>query len=116
LEHLPEREAAIAELTRVLAPDGTLILGTPDYSRRLWRIIERLYGLAAPGGYAEEHITHYTDQSLVALLRAHGFCPVETRYIFGADMYVAFQRVTEMATSEHDAVLPVYSPRLEYVS
>jgi cellulose synthase/poly-beta-1,6-N-acetylglucosamine synthase-like glycosyltransferase len=32
------------EMVRVLAPGGVLILGTPDYSRWIWRVIERVYG------------------------------------------------------------------------
>lgn len=101
LEHLPDDRQVIAELARVLAPDGTLILGTPDYSRRTWRVLERLYGLAAPGGYAEEHITHYTRESLIARLARYGLRPAKVEYIFGADLFIAFERPDEPAVSTH---------------
>ena len=92
LEHVPDDSRVIEELIRVVAPGGRLILGTPDYSRRMWRVLERLYGIAAPGGYAEEHITHYTYESLTHLLARYGFRAVKTKYVFWADMFVAFER------------------------
>lgn len=92
LEHVPDDEQVIRELIRVLAPDGRLILGTPDYGRRSWRVIERLYDVAAPGGYADEHITHYTQASLVALLAKYGFQPKKVAYVFGSVMVIAFER------------------------
>ncbi len=93
LEHVPDDSQVIEELIRVLAPDGTLVLGTPDYSRRAWRVLERLYGLAAPGGYADEHITRYTQESLTALLARYGFRPAKVEYVFGADMFIAFEHM-----------------------
>ena len=57
----------------MLQPGGLLILGTPDYGTVGWRTIEPLYGFFAPGGYKDEHITHYTREGLVALCRDWGF-------------------------------------------
>ncbi|MDQ6833127.1 MAG: bifunctional glycosyltransferase/class I SAM-dependent methyltransferase [Chloroflexota bacterium] len=91
LEHVPDDSRMIEELIRVLAPGGTLVLGTPDYSRRAWRLLERLYGIVAPGGYADEHITRYTFASLTALLTRYGFRIAKVEYVFGADMFVAFE-------------------------
>jgi hypothetical protein len=55
-------------MRRILRPGGVLILGTPDYSTASWRVIERLYALLIPGGYADEHITHYTREGLIRML------------------------------------------------
>lgn len=99
LEHVPDDDRVIRELIRVLAPDGRLILGTPDYSRRAWRVLERLYGIAAPGGYADEHITHYTRERLIALLARHGFRAAKVEYVFGADMFIAFERTNHPAAA-----------------
>ena len=41
------------------------MLGTPDYDRWEWVWIEKAYGFAAPGGYADEHISHYTREGLL---------------------------------------------------
>ena len=57
---------------RALAPGGRLVLGTPDYARWEWVVTEKLYGLAAPGGYADEHIGHYTREELIARYTRHG--------------------------------------------
>jgi len=73
IEHIPAGEAPFKEMRRVLRPGGTLIIGTPDYATLSWRVIEALYRKAAPNGYADEHITHYTHASLVALLQSLGF-------------------------------------------
>ncbi len=54
----------LGELVRVLKLGGTLVVGTPDHATRSWRIIEPFYGALTPGGYKDEHITHYTQASL----------------------------------------------------
>jgi ubiquinone/menaquinone biosynthesis C-methylase UbiE len=77
IEHVVDDSALFAELTRVLRPGGLLILGTPDYATVGWRVIEPLYGVFAPGGYKEEHITHYTKASLERIAAQLGFDVVE---------------------------------------
>src|SRR3984893_1786684 len=72
VEHVPADERVFSELERVLEPGGRLILGTPDYDRWRWRALEWLYGRLAPGGYADEHITHYGRANLAAYLTARG--------------------------------------------
>src|SRR5207253_1704026 len=37
IEHIPRDSVDLSDMVRVLAPGGTLILGTPDYSRWRWR-------------------------------------------------------------------------------
>src|SRR5579884_1429253 len=56
IEHIPDTPDIFSEMRRVLRPGGTLVLGTPDYSRVSWLVLERIYGKVHPGGYAEEHI------------------------------------------------------------
>ena len=76
---------------RVLKPDGTLILGTPDYATVGWNIIEPLYGLLIPGGYHDEHITHYTRQSLTDVLVRNGFVHEDTAYIARSELIMRFR-------------------------
>ena len=92
IEHVPADPAIFMELDRVLRPGGLLILGTPDYATWSWPLIERLYGLAAPGGYACEHISHYTRAGIQGLLGAMGYDVVETRYVFGSELIVSAQK------------------------
>jgi SAM-dependent methyltransferase len=86
IEHVPDSPPLFEEMTRVLRPGGTLILGTPDYGRRLWWILEWLYGKILPGAYAHEHITHFSQASLAARLRALGFAIEELRYVGFCEM------------------------------
>jgi ubiquinone/menaquinone biosynthesis C-methylase UbiE len=86
IEHIPDRPAAFDELARVLRPGATLILGTPDYGRRLWRVLEWIYGKVLPGAYAGEHVTHFTRATLADRLRAHGFTIQDLRYVGFCEM------------------------------
>ncbi len=86
IEHLPADPALFQEMARLLKPGGRLIVGTPDYGGLLWPMIEFFYARLAPGGYADEHITHYTHQSLTELLRRYGFECKATAWVGRAEM------------------------------
>jgi hypothetical protein len=82
----------ISELLRVLAPGGRLVLGTPDYDRWEWVYMEKAYGFFKPGGYAEEHIAHYTYNGLVEYFAARGYVHEATRYILRGELILAFRK------------------------
>ncbi|HLI82032.1 MAG TPA: glycosyltransferase [Candidatus Binataceae bacterium] len=86
IEHVPFDDSLFTEMRRVLKADGTLILGTPDYATLGWRIIEPVYGFLIPGGYHDEHITHYTQSTLTDILQRHGFTVEESAYVGGSEM------------------------------
>ena len=86
IEHVPDRPEFFTEMNRVLRPGGVLVLGTPDYGRRLWHAIEWVYGKLLPGAYAHEHITHYTREGLAARLRAAGYEILDCRYVGFCEM------------------------------
>ena len=86
IEHIPDRPEILEEMTRVLRPGGTLILGTPDYGRRLWWVLEWLYGKILPGAYAKEHMTHFTQASLSHRLVRAGYAIQEIAYVGGCEM------------------------------
>ncbi len=86
IEHVTFDDTLFTEMRRVLKADGTLILGTPDYATLGWRIIEPIYGFLIPGGYHDEHITHYTQSTLTDILKRHGFELEETAYVGGSEM------------------------------
>jgi SAM-dependent methyltransferase len=86
IEHVPDAPELWTEMWRVLRPGGILILGTPDYGRRLWWILEWIYGKVLPDAYAHEHITHFTQEQLAGRLRAGGYEIVECRYVGRCEM------------------------------
>jgi len=86
IEHIPDAPTVFDEMTRVLRPGGTLILGTPDYGRWLWWVLEWIYGKILPGAYAHEHITHYTRATLAYRLTAYGYTIQDLRYVGFCEM------------------------------
>ena len=92
IEHIPEDEGVFRELHRVLKPGGTLVRGTPDYSRWQWNLVEWLYGKLMPGGYADEHITHYTYDSLVKILDRNGFDYLDHKYSLQGDLIITARK------------------------
>ncbi len=86
IEHIPDCRIVLDEMARVLRPGGTLILGTPDYGRRLWWVLEWVYGKVLPGAYAKDHITHFTRASLSQRLRTAGFTIQDVAYVGGCEM------------------------------
>ncbi len=95
IEHIRVDEQPFLEMSRVIRNGGHLVLGTPDYSRRSWLIIERLYKLFAPNAYGDEHITHYGAQQLIKLMAAHGFHLKKTEYVCNAEMICLFEKTSE---------------------
>jgi dolichol-phosphate mannosyltransferase len=86
IEHLPDDPAILGECHRVLRPGGTLVLGTPDYGRVLWSVLEWGHSRVLPGGYAHEHITRFTRRTLAERLRREGFEVLECRYVGSCEM------------------------------
>jgi dolichol-phosphate mannosyltransferase len=86
IEHVPDGPEVLGEIDRVLRPGGALILGTPDYGRALWWVLEWIYGKVLPGAYADEHITHFTRSELSARLRAAGYDISDCQYVGYAAM------------------------------
>lgn len=98
IEHLIAGDQPFREMRRVLKPGGHLILGTPDYGTLAWRVTEHLYRLAAPGGYADEHITRYTHAGLRSMLEEMGFRHLQTRYVGRAEMILLLQKTEQQGS------------------
>ncbi len=86
IEHVPDSPEIWTEMWRVLRPGGMLIVGTPDYGRWLWWVLEWIYGKVLPGAYAHEHITHFTRNGLGNRLRARGYEILDCRYVGFCEM------------------------------
>lgn len=92
IEHVPKNSGVLEEICRVLAPGGRLVLGTPDYDRWQWLLIEKAYGFFAPGGYADEHIAHYSMEKLVQFFTQRGYQLEAHRYILKGELILAFRK------------------------
>jgi dolichol-phosphate mannosyltransferase len=94
IEHIPEEGGRLLdELDRILKPKAVLILGTPDYGRWQWRMLEWVYGKVAPGAYAEEHVTHYTYHTLVKALTDRQYRIVDYGYVGQAELIIKAQKI-----------------------
>ncbi len=92
LEHIIDPQLVISELSRVLKPQGTAVIATPDYTTLRWKMVEKLYAIAMPNAYADEHVTKLNRESLIDLCREHGLTHTGTQYLLGADMVLSFRK------------------------
>jgi dolichol-phosphate mannosyltransferase len=92
IEHVARESPIIDELCRVLTPGGRLILGTPDYGGWQWPLFEAAYAKLAPGGYADEHVTHYTREQLVELFERRQYVLEASHYILGAELVLVLRK------------------------
>jgi SAM-dependent methyltransferase len=92
IEHVPKDSGILDELCRVLKRGGRLVLGTPDYANWQWVWIEKLYGIVNPGGYADEHIAHYTREELIRTMAGRGLFMEAERYILRGELIQAFRK------------------------
>jgi dolichol-phosphate mannosyltransferase len=93
IEHLQNNTIWFNEINRVIKPNGFLILGTPDYGKVNWRVIEYFYKLFVPSGYADEHITHYTFTSLKDLLEKEHYQLLDKKYISNAELILVAKKL-----------------------
>jgi 2-polyprenyl-3-methyl-5-hydroxy-6-metoxy-1,4-benzoquinol methylase len=92
IEHVPKDSPILAELDRVLAPGGALLLGTPDYANWEWRFTEAIYQRVLPSAYADEHISHYSREELIDLFRQRGYRLEATRYILRGELILKLRK------------------------
>ena len=73
MEHIDDDDTAMAELTRVLRPGGTIAVTVPSLfpEKVCWSLSEDYYAPKASGG----HVRIYRRQQIVAMLRAAGMVP-----------------------------------------
>lgn len=69
LEHVGSPEETMADIKRILKPDGFLLVEVPNFGSILARVLRGRWGaLDVP-----RHLTHFTKDGLSTLLSRHGF-------------------------------------------
>lgn len=92
IEHIPKTKDVFDELDRVLIKGGKLIVGTPDYDKKTWCFIEKIYDFLLPDAYAQEHQSHYTRDELVRLLVERGYVIEKYHYVFNSELIVVARK------------------------
>jgi dolichol-phosphate mannosyltransferase len=95
IEHIDRDLIDLTDMVRVLAPGGTLILGTPDYGRWRWRALEGAYKKVFPQGYAVEHINPYTRKELRQEIERLGCVVMDVQYVGGSEMIFKAKKPAE---------------------
>lgn len=90
IEHLTPDAAIqlLARARRLLAPDGVLVVTTPNY-RSLWPLIELGVNARSPVNYIEQHINKYTRGLLAAHLSEAGYREVRVKTVLGLAPFAA---------------------------
>jgi dolichol-phosphate mannosyltransferase len=104
IEHIPRDQIDLADMVRVLAPEGTLVLGTPDYGRWIWRALEGLYKKLFPQGYATEHINPYTRRELRREIERLGLTVLDVQYVGGSEMIFHAEKPAEASAPVRPAL------------
>jgi len=89
LEHLPPNTEILKKINGVMKKGGKLILTTPNYSS-LWPVIEKLWDLASPVKYEEQHINPQTPMTLKKEIESSGFKLIDLKTMFLFTPFVAF--------------------------
>ena len=104
IEHIPREEIDLGDMVRVLAPGGTLVLGTPDYGRWIWRALEGLYKKIFPQGYATEHINPYTRRELRREIERLGLTVMDVQYVGGSEMIFRAEKPADATAQARPAL------------
>jgi SAM-dependent methyltransferase len=102
IEHLPEQDHVLREASRVLRPDGYLVVTVPAH-RWLWSEADELLG----------HVRRYTRSLLGAHLAEAGFRPVHLSHVFGWLVGPVWLRRRLSTAGEAQLGLDVRAPLLD---
>lgn len=95
IEHLPDYLSAggfILSMSDATKTGGTVIIATPDYSKPLWKFIERVYGVLMPSAYASDHKVRFNEKTLIEACKTYGLVHTQTSRILGCDMVCRFTK------------------------
>ncbi len=91
LEHLSSPDIVVEGISDILTRKGVAVITVPDSDHPLTSLVEWLYGKLMPGGYAEDHITKFSLDSLQSLCLRSGLQYVSHERVF-TDVVVKFRK------------------------
>ncbi len=91
LEHLPLHvvEETLSEVVRLLKPNGSFLITTPNY-KSMWPLLERIIPVLGAPSYDEQHVSRFTPRRIEILLASHGFSTNSLSSIFILSPFVSF--------------------------
>jgi len=95
IEHLDsmyEVSKALDEIKRVLKPDGRLIVAMPDFQSLAGRMMEKMYGVFHPKGYADEHKVKMNDEMLAYLCERKNLVLEKGCNLLKRDVVLSFRK------------------------
>ena len=90
IEHLPADDAIglLADVRQLLAPNGLLVVTTPNYAS-LWPLIEIGVNALSPVSYIDQHINKYLRSLFASHLAEAGYRDVKVRTMLGLAPFAA---------------------------
>jgi 2-polyprenyl-3-methyl-5-hydroxy-6-metoxy-1,4-benzoquinol methylase len=96
IEHLPDMLAAnnfVKNISDSVRVGGKVIIATPDYNTRTWRMVEKVYDILMPSAYAGDHKVKFNEQSLKTMCSANNLIHEKTTKVLGCDMVCCFKKI-----------------------
>jgi dolichol-phosphate mannosyltransferase len=100
IEHMPDIEEAnelVKNLNMAVKMNGEVIIATPNYDSKKWKMIEWLYGKLMPSAYAHDHSVQFNKENLIELCEGNNLSYQECIMVAGdADMICRFKKTGEI--------------------
>jgi SAM-dependent methyltransferase len=110
LEHIPDHEAAVKELIRILKPEGTLVISVPRYySEKLCWLLSYDYWHSEGG-----HIRIYRKKELPEILMKQGFKCCKINYKHALHMPYWWLKCVAGLKNEENFMVKYYKKFLEW--
>lgn len=91
IQSVNESGIVLHEAKRILKNDGVFILGSPDFGRVMWKLIEPIYNIVKFGSkysYSRHIVNRFKRKDIEQLLKDDGFVIIDPRYVFLSELII----------------------------